>query len=172
MANPPLHERLKFDTAEGQVLDANRRYVLMRADVLMGMFAFLPQQASREALAALARSVETHGSDSVRAYADPADPASLQLFETVARGASSLGWGVWKFDVGQESCRLTVRNSPFAHAFRRMGAPACAPIVGMMQAVCTHAWKHGCVAVEVECSACAAGDLSSEGICVFEASAV
>ena len=154
------------------MLDANRRYVLMRADVLMGIFELLPQAASRQALEALTRSVATYAGDSVRAYDDPADPASLQLFDAVAQGASSLGWGVWQFDLGARSCRLTVRNSPFAAAFRKMGAPACAPIVGMMQAVCSHAWKQDCVAVEVECSACAAaGHASSEDLCRFEATA-
>lgn len=172
MAPPPLHERLRFDTSRGQVLDANRRYVLMRADVLMGMFAFLPAPASRQALEALARSVATYGSDSVRAYDNPADPASQQLFDAVAQGASSLGWGVWEFEPGERSCRLVVRNSPFAAAFRKMRSPACAPIVGMMQAVCTHAWKQDCIAVEVECSACAGSeDASHEGRCRFEASA-
>ena len=172
MANSPLHERLKFDTAGGQVLDADRRYVLMRADVLMGMFEFMPAAASRQALEALARSVATYGSGSVRAYDDPADPASRQLFEAVAQGAASLGWGVWEFELGERSCRLSVRNSPFAAAFRKMRLPACAPIVGMMQAVCSHAWKHDCVAVEVECSACAAAaDAPHDGLCRFEASA-
>jgi predicted hydrocarbon binding protein len=171
MAQLQLHERLNFDTGQGQVLDANRRYVLMRADVLMGMFAFLPAAASEQALEALAKSVCTHGSDSVRAYADPTDPGSLRLFDAVAQGAASLGWGVWEFEVGERSCRLAVRNSPFAAAFRKMRSPACAPIVGMLQAVCSHAWKQDCVAVEVECSACAAGgDAPHEGICRFQAS--
>jgi len=172
MAHPPLHERLNFDTARGQVLDADRRYVLLRADVLMGMFAFLPQPASSQALLALARSVATHGSDSVRAYDDSADPASLQLFDVVAQGASSLGWGVWDFELGRRSCRLKVRNSPFAAAFRKMRAPACAPIAGMMQAVCSHVWKQDCAAIELECSACAAQEPApDEGLCLFEASA-
>jgi predicted hydrocarbon binding protein len=166
MAKPPLHERLHFDVARGQVLDADRRYVLLRADVLMGMFAFLSQPASGEALLAFARSVATYGSGSVRAYDDPADPASLQLFDAVAQGASSLGWGVWSFEPGPRSCRLTVRNSPFAAAFRKMGRPACAPIAGMMQAVCSHAWKQDCAVVEVECSACTGQEhAADEGLC-------
>jgi len=171
VANPPLHERLAFDVSQGQVLDANRRYVLMRADVLMGMFGFMPEPMSRQALAALARSVEVHGSDSVRAYDNSADPSGLQLFDAVAQGASSLGWGVWKFDPAPGIVRLTVRNSPFAAAARAVGAPACAPIVGMMQAVCSHVWKAKCVAVEIECSACAAqGYAPRQPLCVFEAS--
>ena len=171
MAKASLHERLKFDVTQGQVLDANRRYVLMRADVLMGMFELLTEAASRQALGALTRSVATYASDSVRAYDDPADPDSLQLFDAVVQGASSLGWGVWEFDLGARSCRLTVRNSPFAAAFRKIGLPACAPIVGMMQAVCTHAWKQECVAVEVQCCACAGGKALSEDLCRFEATA-
>lgn len=170
MANPPLHERLAFDTARGQVLDADRRYVLLRADVLMGLFGFLPEPVSRQALDAFAQSVTVNGSGSVRAYDNPADPSSLQLFDAVAQGASSLGWGVWAFETGSRVCRLTVRNSPFAAAFRKMGRPACAPIVGMMQAVCSHAWKQDCVAVELRCSACEGqGHASEEALCLFEA---
>ena len=172
MASPPLHERLVFDVAEGQVLDANRRYVLMRADVLMGMFAFLPEPAVREALAALARSVQTHGANSVSAYENTTGASSLQLFDVVAQGASSLGWGVWEFEPGADVCRLVVRNSPFAAARGTIHGPACAPIVGMMKAVCAHVWKRGCTAAEIECCACATGaHAPGQGLCRFEASA-
>ena len=58
-----LHERLRFDTAHGQVLDDTRRYVLLRADVLMGLFDELPEAVKAEALRALGRSVARHGAD-------------------------------------------------------------------------------------------------------------
>jgi predicted hydrocarbon binding protein len=170
MTASPLHERLAFDTSQGQVLDADRRYVLLRADVLMGLFDLLPGDARDQALAAFAESVFRFGSGSVRAYADPADPGSHKLFAAVAQGAASLGWGVWTFELSDRSCQLTVVNSPFAAA-SKTPRPACSPILGMLRAVCEHAWKVECVAEEVECCAAAVPQyVGHEGqVCRFRA---
>jgi predicted hydrocarbon binding protein len=170
MTKPPLHERLKFDTAAGQVTDEDRRYVLLRADVLMGLFEHLPPEARRQGFEAFTASVFKYGRASVRAYDDPSDPGALRLFDTVAQGAASLGWGKWTFDVGERTCRLTVVNSPFAAAAKGRGEFACAPIVGMLQAVCTHAWKHDCEAREIACSACDGDHAAHAAPCIFEAS--
>lgn len=171
MSVAPLHERLAFETSLGQVMDADRRYVLLRADVLMGVFDLLPEPARDQAQAAFAESVFRFGSGSVRAYADLSDPGSNKLFAAVAAGAASLGWGVWEFDLGDRTCQLTVRNSPFAAA-TGLQRPACSPILGMLRAVCEHAWKAECVVEEVVC--CAALSVSSaerEGqACHFRAS--
>lgn len=170
MATPPLHERLVFDTSQGQVLDADRRYVLLRADVLMGMFGLMPDAMRDQAMAAFAESVFKFGSGSVRAYADPSDPGSRKLFAAVAAGAASLGWGAWEFDIGDRSCQLTVRNSPFAAAAGNQ-QPACSPILGMLRAVCEHAWKVECVVQEIHCCAAdPASTIESRGpVCRFRA---
>lgn len=171
MATTHLHERLRFDTARGQVLDGDRRYVLVRSDVLMGMFEGMQPAGRAQALEAFARSVFRYGSDSVRAYHRVADPGGVQLFNIVAAGASSLGWGVWHFDLATQSCRLRVVNSPFAAAAPGATSPTCAAIVGMVQAVCTHAWKTPSVAHETQCSACSAGvgsEAAVDGVCTFE----
>jgi hypothetical protein len=164
-----LHERLVFDTLKGQVLDADRRYVLMRADVLMGMFDLMPNELRAQALDALAESVFRFGSRSVRAYADPSDPESRKLFAAVAEGAASLGWGVWEFRIQDRSCQLTVTNSPFAAETTTHGQ-ACAAILGMLRAVCEHAWKVECVAQEMVCCAAASAPAEGEGqVCRFQA---
>ena len=166
-----LHERLVFDLPGGQVLDGDRRYVLMRADVLMGMFELMPPDIRPQALQACSASVAKYGIDSVRAYQRMANLDASQLFETVGAGAASLGWGSWTFEVHDRSCRLTVMNSPFAAAARGMGHAVCAPIVGMLEAVCTVAWGGPCTAREIHCSHC---DTSQAGpghrLCTFEAS--
>lgn len=169
MQVPPLHERLVFDTGQGQVLDADRRYVLMRADVLMGMFDLMPEELRSQALAALAESVFRFGSRSVRAYANPSDPDSRQLFAAVAQGAASLGWGVWEFHIQDRSCQLTVTNSPFA-AEATVRGEACAAIRGMLRAVCEHAWKVECEAQELVCCATESSSVGREGrVCHFQA---
>ena len=152
MSTPPLHERLAFETAFGQVRDADRRYLLMRADVFMGLFDRMPDELRAAALHALTESVFQFGSGSVRSYANPDDPHSEQLFASVAQGAASLGWGVWTFELSNRTCRLTVRNSPFAAATQTR-EPACAAITGMLRAVCEHAWKISCAVEEEDCCA-------------------
>lgn len=169
MDHRPLHQRLQFDTAHGQVLEMDRRYVLLRADVLMGIFEMLQPQHRAEALDAFARSVLAYGSRSVQAYDQLGEGGATGLFNAVAEGAASLGWGAWTFKLDGHTCALQVLNSPFAHAAKRLGAPACAPILGMLRAVCTHVWARPCVAYELLCSGCSGSAHGLEGICHFEA---
>lgn len=169
MTTSALHDRLQFDVENGQVLDEGRRYVLLRADVLMGIFEGLSEGAAKDALMAFRDSVNGYGSASVRAYANPATADPATLLASVATGAASLGWGRWHFEWGGTTCRLRVFNSPFARAHRGPGA-ACAAIVGMLSAVCSHIWQEPVLASETDCCACKAHSRGPEEvICTFEA---
>ena len=116
MKDDLLHERLVFDTANGAVLDASRRYVLLRADVLMGLFDALPDAARGAALRAFGRSVATHGADSLRAYAAAPGINGAALERAVESAAASLGWGRWTLAHQGKTLQLDVCNSPFAGA--------------------------------------------------------
>lgn len=157
MSTPTLHQRLQFDLPHGQVLDQTRRYVLMRADVLMGMFDTLPVGVRATALEGLARSVSLHGGDSVRAYASQPGSSPAQLLQTMQDSAAALGWGVWTFEALQtpnaQGLRLIVRNSPFAAHARASSTPVCAAIAGMLEALGQALWKTPCEAQEVHCAA-------------------
>ena len=151
-----LHERLHFDTAHGQVLDESRRYVLLRADVLMGLFAELPPAPREQALRSFGRSVARHGADSVRAYAASAGRDALPALMESA--AASLGWGRWTLDGRQaESARpqftLQVENSPFAAASSGATAPVCHPIAGMLETLAAALWNAPAEAHETHCAA-------------------
>lgn len=159
MSATALHQRLQFDLAQGQVLDQTRRYVLMRADVLMGMFDGLPVARRAEVFAALARSVALHGGDSVRAYASQPGSTHARLLQTMQDSAASLGWGVWQFAAlhpaaGQPpGLTLTVRNSPFAAQSAPSAVPVCAAISGMLDAVGQALWQTPCRVQETHCAA-------------------
>lgn len=144
-----LHQRLHFDTAHGQVLDGPRRYVLMRADVLMGLFAQLPAPAREEALKALGRSVCAHGGDSVRAYAAQGGAEALPAMMQSA--AASLGWGRWQLERDGDALQLAVDNSPFAAAAAE--GPACHAIAGMLEALAGALWQRPAQAHETHCAA-------------------
>ncbi|GLC95060.1 hypothetical protein Tamer19_44680 [Cupriavidus sp. TA19] len=64
----PLAQRLEFDTVRGEVRDQDRRYLLMRPDVLMGMLRLLDGAVRRDVLAAFAESTARHGRRSILAY--------------------------------------------------------------------------------------------------------
>jgi len=157
MSTLALHQRLQFDLAHGQVLDQTRRYVLMRADVLMGMFDALPSPVRAEAFAGLARSVALHGGDSVRAYASQAGSTQARLLQTMQDSAASLGWGVWQFaalssvDGRPSGLQLTVRNSPFAAQSAPSAEPVCAAIGGMLDALGQALWQTACRVQETHC---------------------
>ena len=152
-----LHERLVFDTANGAVLDASRRYVLLRADVLMGLFAELPASARDAALVAFGRSVASHGADSVRAYRDAVGAAALPAM--VRDAAASLGWGRWRLDLARADdaaapvLGLAVENSPFAAAAPAGTTHACHAIAGMLEALASALWSRPAEARETRCAA-------------------
>jgi uncharacterized protein len=160
----PLHERLCFDTDRGAVLDESRRYVLLRADVLMGVFDALPATAREQALSAFANSVTRFGSDSVRAYAAQVGPQAL--LPAMQDAAASLGWGRWRFDAQDDVLRLEVHNSPFAAATACADSTACHAIVGMLQTLASTLWPDEAGARELSC---AAQQRSGESLCRFEA---
>ena len=157
MATAALHERLVFDTAGGAVRDGSRRYVLLRADVLMGIFAALPEGAARDAaLAAFARAVETHGADSLRAYAAEPGVDGARLQRVVESAAASLGWGRWSIAGEGAALRLDVRNSPFAAAGAPSARPVCHAIAGMLAALASLVLDGRAAARETACAACGA----------------
>ncbi|WFC69131.1 hypothetical protein EUC41_24050 [Achromobacter denitrificans] len=104
-----LQQRLKWDAPEGAILDADRRYVMLRADVLMGLFAGLPPAQRAQALDSLQASVRTHGGASARAYraAGAADVAAF--LRVMAESAADLGWGAWRFEPGDARPRRRSR---------------------------------------------------------------
>ncbi len=152
-ATPPtLGDRLRLDAGRGAWLDQDRRYVLMRADALMGLFAELPVGARSAALDALARSVLRHGGASVAAY-HAMDGDRDGLMRVVADTAAQLGWGVWTFARDDTGLRLAVENSPFAAGFGASDTPVCHAIKGLLQAVSETVMKAPTHVTEVVCAA-------------------
>ncbi|HEY2561493.1 MAG TPA: V4R domain-containing protein [Caldimonas sp.] len=156
MTAAPLHQRLVFDTAAGAVHDESRRYLLMRADVLMGLFDSLPAAGRDAALQAFGRSAARHGGESLRAYAAAPGVDGAALQRTVEAAAASLGWGRWTLAWQGRALDLEVRNSPFAAAAAPSARPVCAAIAGMLEALATIVVGEGASARETACAACGA----------------
>lgn len=139
MARPSFRDRLTFDAARGEYRDGDIRYLMLRADTLMGLFAELPEAARAEALAAFARAVARFGGRSARAYQAAGAQEADALLATIAATAPQLGWGIWTLRREADALALEVHNSPFAAGAGAgagaLAAPVCAPIVGMLRAV-------------------------------------
>ena len=134
-----LRERLVFDAGAGTVHDGPRRYLLMRPDVLMGMFARLDPALRGAALQAFRASAEAQGGESLAAYFESLGHDGAALLEATAAAAADLGWGRWSFRREGEALHLAVTGSPFAHglvASAGIEGPmrACTPICGLLAA--------------------------------------
>lgn len=131
-----LQLRLKWDEPAGAILDADRRYVMLRADVLMGLFAGLPPGQRAQALESLQTSVRMRGGASARAYQASGAVDAAAFLQVMAESAADLGWGAWRFEPGDgDALALTVRNSPFAMSAATQDEPVCHAITGMLEAV-------------------------------------
>ncbi|MFG1394942.1 hypothetical protein [Xanthobacter agilis] len=157
----PFHARLTRDPAQGEMRDGSIRYLMMRPDALMGLFARLDAQARKAALAALSASVAEFGGRSVAAYRASGAAAPEPLMRTIAETSAALGWGCWSFaPQPRGAVEVRVENSPFASALAASGGsdcPCCAPIVGILSALAPVLAGDGAVAREVECGAVTAG---------------
>ena len=163
-AGVPLHERLHFDVARGEIRDGPRRYVVLRADVLMGLFDRLPATERQQALQALGASVQRFGGDSVRAYLS--ETGSGGLLQRMEEASASLGWGRWRLEARADGLLLTVDNSPFAAATQSTSGRACHAITGMLSAIASALWDEDVAAREL---CCACEEPRSDRRCVFEA---
>lgn len=159
-----FRKRLRHDAERGAYFDRDIRYMLIRPDALMGVFARLAGGTREAALAAMADSITERGRQSAESYVPPDRVDGL--LGVVAATAPELGWGVWRFEIGPDRrIRLTVKNSPFAGAAGELSPPVCYPIVGMLRAVGTMALGGP---VKVHETSCAAGGGDS---CRFEITA-
>lgn len=159
-----LHKRLKWETSSGQILDGDRRYLMVRADVFMGLFAALPAADRERALESLRGSVRRHGGASARAYQVNEAGDTAAFLQIMVESAADLGWGMWDFDQSQpDELGLTVRNSPFASTAGSRDGPVCHAIAGMLEAVTTLVLGSATTVRETRC-ACMGGTR-----CVFQA---
>lgn len=159
-----LRERLKWDTASGQILDADRRYLMMRADVLMGLFTALPAADRQRAFESLRASVRDQGGASARAYRACGAGDTDAFLQVMAESAADLGWGVWRFEGSPaRALTLTVHNSPFASAAGSSEAPVCHAIAGMLEAVTALVLGKAAGVHETQCACMGAPH------CVFQA---
>lgn len=150
-----LLDRMQWQTELGQILDADRRYVMLRTDVLMGIFRQLPSHLQQEALQAFGRSVQQNGGASAKAYFDSLGQDTALLLDTMQSSSAELGWGVWQFTQipNTHTLQLTVQNSPFATAYGNSTTPVCYAIAGMLASVGQLVLNGPVTATEVTCAA-------------------
>ncbi|GAB5375725.1 MAG: hypothetical protein AcusKO_21870 [Acuticoccus sp.] len=144
-----FRERLRYDAASGAIYDGDIRYMMIRPDALMGIFARLAPAARAEALAALGASVRDRGKRSAQTYID-GDVAAL--LRTIEATAPDLGWGIWRFETGETGgFTLSVTNSPFAAGADFEGM-MCHAIAGMAASVGELVLGVPCEAHESHCT--------------------
>jgi hypothetical protein len=143
--------RIQADTTAGTIFDGDRRYLMMRPDVLMGMLHELAPGTREAVLEALAESARKNGGRSVSAYREAGGGALLQ--QTMIDGAAAFGWGSWRIDSTPHTTRLEVENSPFAAGYGQSALPVCAPIKGIFQSLAQALMGAEVEVVETHCAA-------------------
>jgi uncharacterized protein len=155
MSEASFNDRLVRDLDAGEIRDGDIRYLMIRADALMGVLRRLPLGMRNTVLAAFKDSIVEHGGRSAQGYQAALPPDQRhRLLEVIAATAPQLGWGRWHFThVSAEGLTLEVHNSPFAKGFGRAEHGVCHPIAGMLTAVGTMVLGRPVVAEETHCGA-------------------
>ena len=136
---------------QGALFLRTHRYMLIRPDAFMGLFARLPYDERIAAFGAIAASVRENGAKSAASYAGRGMEQAEKLTQTVMETAPQLGWGQWKLSYDTNGLDLSVNNSPFVAGFGLSDHPVCAPICGMLEAVCTQIFDKSGTAIETRC---------------------
>lgn len=144
-------DRIRIDEAAGTIFDGDRRYVMMRPDVLMGMFAELPAAMRPAALEALAVSARKYGGQSIAAYLHAVGAGRVQ--RAVIDGAAAFGWGTWRIVRHADAIELTVDGSPFAAGHGPSDRPVCAPVAGIFHGLAAALLERDVAVTEARCAA-------------------
>jgi predicted hydrocarbon binding protein len=152
---PGFNDRLVRDLETGEIRDGDIRYLMLRADALMGVLRRLPVELRGTVLAAFKDSIVEHGSRSAKGYQASLPPDQQhKLLDVIAATAPQLGWGRWRFlDVSSDGLTLEVHNSPFAKGYGSAEHGVCHPIAGMLTAVGGMVLGRPVVAEETHCGA-------------------
>jgi uncharacterized protein len=142
------------DSSRGEISDGPIRYVMLRADVLMGISRYLPEEASRVFLFALSSSVERHAVGSFERYQSAGADEFESLLDTSLEVAATLGWGRWARSQADDG-RLVIQvaNSPFAVGFGASVTPVCSAIVGALSALFSFQGHAHVPVAEYQCAA-------------------
>ena len=92
-----LKDRMRHDASHGAIYDADRRYIMMRADVLMGLLHQVPADHRPALLRAMADSVADNGGRSAQAYFQSLGGDARAFLDTMTSSSADVGWGVWRF---------------------------------------------------------------------------
>lgn len=158
---------IRLTENNGALLDGDVRYLLIRADSLMGMIRNLVAEDQQKILNALSDSVSVSGGKSIIRYQNMGDSSSDKLIKKVVHTSTQLGWGKWSFhNKDSDSIELEVSNSPFAAGFGRSEFPVCAPITGMLKTIAEVITKKQVIVEELRCSA------MGEDTCLFHAQTI
>lgn len=137
---------------QGALFLGKHRYILIRPDAFMGLFARLPSEERIAAFGAIAASVRENGAKSAASYAGMGMKQAEKLTQTIMETAPQLGWGEWKLSYDINGLDLSVHNSPFVAGFGLSDRPVCAPICGMLEAICIQIYGKSGSAVETRCA--------------------
>ena len=143
---------------KGGLMLGPHRYMMIRPDALMGLFARLPETERLAALEALAASITENGGKSAASYAGAGLKEADRLIRTIMQTAPQLGWGEWQLTRHADGLDLYLSNSPFVAGYGRADHPVCAPVRGMLAALVSQIFGQNAAVEETECAAVTGGE--------------
>ncbi|HAG71883.1 MAG TPA: hypothetical protein DCL66_06725 [Gammaproteobacteria bacterium] len=150
---------------DGAINAGDVRYVLVRADGLMGCFKSNWNSTSLMMYKEIENSFFRFGRKSTQQYAKSLGGDPKELLLKIEGMAPQLGWGNWRLalDSNELKLTLTVKNSPFSAGYGQADFAVCAPISGMLRGVAEEIFKQTAISSEHRCAAMGAD------VCKFEA---
>lgn len=150
---------------DGALHSGDIRYVLVRADGLMGCFKTDAACTTLPMYTQIESSFCEFGGKSTQQYADNLGEDHQALLKKIEQTAPQLGWGKWTLSLfmSEKKLTLSVDNSPFSAGYGHVNFAVCAPISGMLKGLAQKIFMRPVTCNEHRCSA------MGGKVCEFEA---
>lgn len=156
MAANVIVENLTFDPSAGRLAYKDVRYLLIRAETIVGFQKAMEATDEKAAADALYQGGFQGGYLSAMQYKKIHRFSDRQALDFMMRMGTEIGWGQFrlaKFDSQKQALQVIVEKSPFGEAYGRSGRPVCHLITGVISGLASVLFKKECIAREVECLA-------------------
>ena len=142
------------DLDSGKITDGPIRYLMLRADVLMGVARELGDEHATTFVDALERAAFRQSRESFEQYAVQGRFGTDDFLVSSSQVAARLGWGTWSVrELDAQTRQVEVRDSPFAAGAGRSSYPVCGAIRGVLRAIALVGYGQEVEVREVSCAA-------------------
>jgi len=154
MSENSIVKALEYNQSSGTLSYKGVRYLLIRPETVAGFQKDLEKVAGEKAKNGFYQGGFSGGYLSAKKYKELFNFSDKEIIEFMMKMGTEIGWGSFSLDYynpDSGTVRITVKNSPFAHAYGKSTEGVCHLIRGVIGGMASAIFHQDCTASELEC---------------------